>query len=195
MKRILAATLILSWAPAARADDAAGGAGFIVYSLQFVAPNELGADVSTARGAEPRFLLVWSGQIPLGIFTRADWSGSDSERQWPLMHHRLVYEASLAFGRQRVPGGQEVQHLGGDFRLGYRYRFWHVHRMAPFVGGGTTLETTSGGVRPSLSPEIGLHVGKQRILWPGLQLRLQADFYPSLEPHARSLATVGYTFL
>jgi hypothetical protein len=38
--------------------------------------------------------------------------------------------------------------------------------------------------------------GSPRIVWPGLQVRTQADVFPSsTEPRARFLFTIGYTFL
>jgi hypothetical protein len=178
MRRAILAVALLT-AAAARADDAAGAAGFLIYNLQFVAPNEVGVDVSTVPGGDPRVHLVWSGQVPLGLFGTDDWIGSPVP---PLSRHRIVYgvDASLT-------GTSSVA-----LRLGWRYRGTHRRGFAPIVGLGSSLEYTDAGWRPSLSPEIGVHLGKNRIVFPGLQLRAQADVYPT-DPHARFLLALGYT--
>lgn len=109
--------VLLAYPAIARADDAKGGAGFLIYNAQLAAPNEVGTDVSTARKDAPRLRVVWSNQIPLGLFP-PKWSMGDDERDVPLMRHRLVLSMGLAFGRQTLPGGNDVERSSLDGRVG-----------------------------------------------------------------------------
>jgi hypothetical protein len=188
------AACVLAWAAPAEADDARGAAGFLVYSIQFVAPNEAGFDVSTFPSSAPRFRIVWSNQIPLGILD-SDWTAWETrERDLPLLHHRIVFAIALATADQ-PPSAYEFASSAVDLRAGYRYRLWHTRGIAPFFGAGASIETTPDSWRASYSPEFGVHLGSDRVAFPGIQLRAQVDLFPSGLPHERLLVTLGYTFL
>src|SRR5262249_12499745 len=129
-------------APAtARADDAKGGLGFLLYNLQLLVPNDVGADVATISGGARRFRLSWSDQAPLGIFG-GDWDASDPETARPLMRHRIVLDVGLSLVKQTLPGGDNVEHTTVDGRFGYRFRSFHAGAVAFLAGVGTTIEGT-----------------------------------------------------
>jgi hypothetical protein len=177
---------LLTRTRSARADDAAGALGFLLYNLQAVAPSEVGTDLSTPPSGGPRLWLVWGDQFPFGLLGAASW---DDERDVPRARHRLVFDAGVV-----VASPSEVGSPYLDLRIGYRYRTWHRHGVAALVGVGSTYEGRVNALdRAAISPEVGLHIGTRRVVWPGLQLRGQVDVFPADDPRARCLLTVGYT--
>ena len=186
---------------AARADTAAGGVGFILYSGAIVLPSEVGADVAVRSGAPSRFRLGWAMQMPFCFLAQATHECGDGRD--PLMRHRAVFALHLAWGRQVDSAGQDRSPTV-DMRFGYSYRFRHDGRLlAPYLGAGVTLDfwpgcsagATGCYVRAALSPEIGIHLGKDKAFFPGLVVGLQGDAYFADAPRARIMAFVGWTVL
>ncbi|WP_437805857.1 hypothetical protein [Sorangium sp. So ce1078] len=153
----LAVAAVLACVPgAARADSeplegldtALIGAGLSVL------PSELGAEVAAGGDAVggPRALVLWAFQIPVG-------SSRPEGRTAVLSNHRVALALGLALGGQR--GATDDARTDTTFRMRAGYRGVHHPRGGWFgalAGLGTTVEFWPV-VRPSISPEIGLHLG------------------------------------
>lgn len=180
---VLAAAVLAQSRPA-RADDAAGGAGFILFSLVQLVPGEVGVDRALASDAAPRFSFGWVNQIPLGLFafhqTDDEWVREAS----PLWRHRVVLSLTLAWGFTGAGPARSLDVLGADFCVRYRYRFRHRRAIAPYLGFG-------GGTGDSayLSPELGLHFGRDGVGRPGVQLGLEGRaFFDGTPPRVEAVA-------
>jgi hypothetical protein len=164
-----------------------------------VLPSEVGADVALGDGgAEPRFRVGWSYQLPICWLNDPPSLSSTCKADHPLMRHRLVASLRLAIGDQEPPRSGAVVAATFDARLGYRYRFLHANRsIVPYLGVGSTCEFwPDGSPRASMSPEMGLHIGKEwSALPPNLVLGWQGDLFFAYQPRARLMAFVGYSFL
>ena len=161
-------------APAARADDARGGGGFLLYMLGVIVPGEIGLDRAVAPDAAPRLRVGWVYQIPFGCFapqSDSDWRAEAS----PLWQHRIVVSAALSYGFDGSAAARDFRQVGGDFRGGYRYRFRHRTGLAPYLGLGVGYGGGGDG-EVYLSPELGIHFGRDAV-GPGVQLGLQGDAF------------------
>lgn len=126
----------------------------IAGALLSLVPGALGIDVGT--GDAPRGVIEWPLQVPLATMPT-------HSRTAALTNHRIVVSAALRIGptHRTVAPPADAQTAWVTFiaRAGYRF-VWHPHGrdFGILVGLGTTLETWPL-VRPSVSPEIGFHVG------------------------------------
>lgn len=167
---------------------AEGEGYYMLFMLGSLLPSEVGADTETVSGSKPRFRLGWAYQIPFGIFsTNHDWP----KGQVPLMRHRLVLAIRLGFGQRVDPDSGDEETVTADVRLGYRYRFPHHHALAPFLGMGTTIDGWPEG-RASLSPELGIHLGRDCVPCLGATVGAQADFFATGNT-VRLMGFVGWT--
>ena len=123
-------------------------------SLLSLLPGAAGIDVGTGDG--PRALIEWPIQIPLA-------TAPQHTRTAAFTNHRVVVSAGMRVGLTHrtiaVPDDPQQAWVTFIARVGYRF-VWHPHGRAfgILAGLGTALETWPL-VRPSVSPEIGLHLG------------------------------------
>jgi len=182
------AVAVLTGAPPARADDAAGALGFTLFSFGQLVPGEIGIDRTFDHPSESRLLVGWVFQIPFGIFSLGDADRAWTDGSTPLMRHRIVVAIVLANAREPDPPTGRQWRSTIEFRAGYRYRFRHRTAIAPYLGFGSNLSERQW----SASPELGLHFGRDRVARPGLQLGLQGDVYPAGAP-TRLMAVAAWT--
>jgi hypothetical protein len=175
----LAAVLLAAVAPAsARGDDgemssrAKGAVGQMVFALLTLTPSDLSVDLV---GPRRRAWLGWCYQIPLGIFSTRDWSDGSP----PLMRHRVVFGVRLAL---------DGEDDGVALRVGWRYRARHAKLVAPFAGVGATFDARGA----ALSPEVGLHLGRDGLARPGMSVGMTADVHANDAP-SRVMAVAGWT--
>lgn len=185
---------------AARGDDAAGGAGFLLFNLVQLVPGEVALDRAISSDARARFRLAWTVQIPLGAFDgrqkSADWGNETS----PLWRHRVVASLSLAYGSEGEAAARALTLQTVDVRTGYRYRFRHRHGLAPYFGIGVGAQGQANDARVApgdgaiyLSPEFGIHAGGDTVVfWPGVQLGVQCSVFGDGSP-TRIQGVVAWT--
>ncbi|MGK3961735.1 hypothetical protein WMF38_52600 [Sorangium sp. So ce118] len=188
----LAAAAILAAAPrAVRADppplgglDAALAAVLVLTLL----PSEVGADVALGPSPEgdARALLAWSFQVPI------DLSENDTKTA-PLTNHRAVLAPGLAIGEQR--GATPDARADVTFRMRAGYRGVYHPRGGTFgvlAGAGTTMEFWPV-VRPSISPELGVHLGSCCMDFaPMVTLILRGDVWFAGDDALRASVVVGW---
>ncbi|MEJ7730533.1 MAG: hypothetical protein WKG00_15090 [Polyangiaceae bacterium] len=164
-----------------------------------ILPSEVGGDVALGdRAADPRLRVGWSYQLPICWINDPPSLYSTCTAGHPLMRHRVVASFRFAIGDQQAPRSGEVVSATFDARIGYRYRLLHEGRpVVPYFGVGSTCELWPDGLpRASVSPELGLHIGKEwSALPPNLVLGWQGDVFFAYEPRVRLMAFVGYSFL
>ncbi|WP_438003212.1 hypothetical protein WME89_30430 [Sorangium sp. So ce321] len=188
----LAAAAILAAAPrAARADPPPLSgveealAGILVITLL---PSEIGADVALGPSAEggARALLAWSFQVPIAL------SESDAATA-PLTNHRVVLAPGLAIGEQL--GATPDDRADVTFRMRAGYRGVYHPRGGVFgvlAGAGTTMEFWPL-VRPSISPELGVHLGSCCMDFaPMVTLILRGDVWFAGDDALRASAIAGW---
>ncbi|WP_437497877.1 hypothetical protein [Sorangium sp. So ce1099] len=190
----IAAAAILAVVPrAARADSPPLGGLDDALPLVLVLtllPSELGADVALGPSAEggARALLAWSFQVPIDL-------SENLTRTAPLTNHRVVLAPGLAIGEQL--GATADDRADVTFRMRAGYRGVYHPRGGTFgvlAGAGTTMEFWPL-VRPSISPELGLHLGSCcRDFAPMVTLILRGDVWFAGDDALRASALAGWAF-
>lgn len=150
----MAIAAVLVCAPrAARADLDEAARGLAVGLGLSLLPSEIGGDVALDVADSARFLLAWSFQIP--VARDSSWRNTAVNS-----NHRVVLAPGLAIGEQHGAAAGEQTDVTFRARAGYR-GVYHPSggKFGVLAGLGTTVEFWPI-VRPSLSPEIGLHIGR-----------------------------------
>ncbi|WP_437873306.1 hypothetical protein [Sorangium sp. So ce363] len=188
----IAAVLVCACAPrAARADsvplDGLERAIAVGVGLSLL-PSELGGDLALGSKGGGRFLAAWSFQIPVVL------DGSEPKTA-VLTNHRVVLAPGLAFGEQRGATAGEQADVTFRARAGYRGVYHPSGGAFGFLAGlGTTVEFWPV-VRPSLSPEIGLHLGPCCSDASGnATLILRGDAWLAGPDALRASAVLGWAF-
>ncbi|WP_437594232.1 hypothetical protein [Sorangium sp. So ce1000] len=149
----IAALLACTCSPrAARADTVKLDLLVVGLGLSLL-PSEIGGDVALDSEDSGRFLLAWSFQIPV--------APDDSRSNVAVISiHRVVLAPGLALGEQRGAAAGEKADVTFRWRTGYRAVYHPGGETFGFLAGvGSTLEFWPV-VRPSISPEIGMHIGQ-----------------------------------
>lgn len=185
----IAAVLVCASAPrAARADLDGFPSAIAIGAGLSLLPSEVGGDVPLDVAGSGRILVAWSFQIPV----LRDSAGTTAVSS----NHRVVLAPGLALGEQRGATAGDEADVTFRARAGYRW----VHHPSEGVFGvlagiGTTMEFWPV-VRPSLSPEIGLHVGRCCSSPEGnVTLILRGDAWLAGADALRASALIGWTFL
>lgn len=188
----LAAAAILAAGPrAARADSPPLGGlddALAAVLLLSLLPSEGGADVALGPSAEggARALLAWSFQVPIAL-------SENDTRTAPLTNHRVVLAPGLAIGEQL--GATPDDRADVTFRVRAGYRGVYHPRGGVFgvlAGAGTTMEFWPV-VRPSISPELGVHLGSCcRDFAPMVTLILRGDVWFAGDDALRASAVAGW---
>ncbi|WP_437751684.1 hypothetical protein [Sorangium sp. So ce1389] len=190
----LVAAAILTTAPrAARADPPPLGgldAAFATVLVLTLLPSEIGADVALGPSAEgdARALLAWSFQVPIDLLE------SDTKTA-PLTNHRVVLAPGLAIGEQLGATPDDRADVTFRMRAGYR-GVYHPGggTFGLLAGAGTTMEFWPL-VRPSISPELGVHLGSCcRDFAPMVTLILRGDVWFAGDDALRASALAGWSF-
>lgn len=154
--------------------------------LANVIPASGGIDVDVRTG-NVRGVIGWPLQFPIG--------GSGWQSIVPPCDaiHRIVVSPELTIGRE-TPAVTDVR-AGFDLRVGYRAV---LYPKAPYVGllvgAGATFEAAPVLRAPALSPEIGLHLGKQTE-YGYLTAIVRGDFFLDGDQAIRIGLAIGWTYL
>ncbi|WP_437963209.1 hypothetical protein WMF04_26100 [Sorangium sp. So ce260] len=185
----IATVLVCScWPRAARADlDGVPRVIALGVGLSLL-PSELGGDLALGAGGSGRFLAAWSFQIPVA----PDSAGSETAVG---SNHRVVLAPGLALGEQLGAVAGEKADVTFRARAGYRGVYHPSGGVFGFLAGlGTTVEFWPV-VRPSVSPELGLHVGACcSRLSANATLILRGDGWLAGPDALRASALVGWAF-
>ena len=128
----------------------------LVAVLLGLVPGAVGLDLPIVAGDGPRFAASWPVQLPL--VPRAQ-----RTRTAFYTNHRGVLEPMLLLGTTHatITVPEDPARAVAVFRLRAGYRVvWHPRAgsLGVLAGVGSTVEFWPA-VRPSVSPEIGVHVG------------------------------------
>ena len=139
----------------ARADNwfVGGVARASAYTIANLVPSQVAFDVAPGSTPPPglRGSLGWSVQLPIGLRDRFPFDRPT--------YHRVVFDADLVFALQRDPSMRTEALVTGRTRIGYRF-VWHPGDgpVGLLAGLGHTIEYVPL-IRPSVSLELGIHVG------------------------------------
>jgi hypothetical protein len=127
------------------------GVSLSIAAVWALVPAGAGVDIDVRNHGRVRGIVGWPLQIPLDRTADIWWLPETFPR------HRLVIAPELTFGEEHTPGVT----VGFELRAGYRFA---VHpgrsRLGVLVGAGTTVTFAPETRAPSISPELGLHLGR-----------------------------------